>query len=173
MGVFIMYALVVVVIEWRNLPSGSVQRLQQPAVHDHSNPQIETQITEMERQLALDPKNATLKLQFANLLHDARMFPRAIEAYKSYLQSVPDNHDARVDMGICYYETGDAAQAVREIESVIKASPRHQMAMFNLGVIQLSLQNMSESNKWLKRCIEIDPQSTAGQRARQILEQHQ
>jgi tetratricopeptide (TPR) repeat protein len=108
----------------------------------------------------------------ANSLHDAKFYPRAIETYKKYLTVDPKNHDARVDLGICYFETGNDKQAVIEIETVIKKQPKHQMAVFNLGIIQLSLQNMPEAKKWLKKCVELDPQSTAGLRAQQILQQH-
>ncbi|MCK9409671.1 MAG: tetratricopeptide repeat protein [Bacteroidetes bacterium] len=174
--VFGLFVVVVIVMEVQQMPSGAVQRNQPAAAseeHNHSDPTIISQISAMETQVTADPKNAGLTLQFANLLHDAKFYPRAVEMYKKYLVLVPDNYDACVDLGICYYETGDLAQAVKEIESVVRKQPKHQMAMFNLGVIQLSAQNLAESNRWLKRCIEIDPQSTAGLRAQQILQQHQ
>lgn len=174
LGTFGLFAVTVIILEVQQMPSGSVQR-NEPAAeeHTHTDPTIITQISALEQQLKTNPNNTDLLLQFANLLHDAKFFPRAVETYKKYTALVPDNYDARVDLGICYYETGDVAQAVKEIESVIRKQPKHQMAMFNLGVIQLSAQNMAESNKWLKKCIELDPQSTAGLRAQQILQQHQ
>lgn len=177
-GVFVLYAVVIVIIEFRQLPSGTVQRSQAAAAaapqdHVHTDPALIEQITAMEKMVAAAPKNADMQLQFANMLHDAKFYPRAVEQYKKYLALVPDNHDARVDMGICYYETGDLTQAVKEIESVIRKQPKHQMAMFNLGVIHLSAENMAESRKWLERCRDLDPQSTAGLRAQQILQQHQ
>lgn len=175
LGVFGLFAVAVIIMEYQQMPSGSVQK-NSPAAseeHVHTDPNLITRITEMEQKVAAQPKNAGLQLQFANMLHDAKFFPRAVETYKKYLSLSPDDHDARVDLGICYYETGDLAQAVKEIESVIRKQPKHQMAMFNLGVIHLSAQNLAESNKWLKKCIELDPQSTAGLRAQQILQQHQ
>jgi tetratricopeptide (TPR) repeat protein len=175
LGVFGLFAVAVIIMEYQQMPSGSVQKNIPAAAeeHTHADPDLIPRITAMEQQIAADPKNAGLLLQFANMLHDAKFFPRAAETYKKYLVLSPDDHDARVDLGICYYETGDLAQAVKEIESVIRKQPKHQMAMFNLGVIQLSAQNLAESNKWLKKCIELDPQSTAGLRAQQILQQHQ
>lgn len=178
LGVFVLFAVTVVIMEFQQLPSGTVQKSQAAAAeapqdHNHADPALIEQITAMEKMVAASPKNAELQLQFANMLHDARFFPRAVEQYKRYLALMPDNHDARVDMGICYYETGDLAQAVKEIESVIRKQPNHQMAMFNLGVIHLSAENMAESKKWLERCRDLDPQSTAGLRAQQILQQHQ
>jgi len=173
LGTFVIYVVVVVVLQLQELPSSGVQKNLPPEEHEHSNPAALSSITELEKQLAADPNNAELLLQFANMLHDAKFYPRAIEIYKKYLVQAPKNYDAQVDLGICYFETGELGRAVKEIEAVISANPKHQMAMFNLGVIQLSAQNMEEAQIWLKRCIELDPQSTAGLRAQQILQQHQ
>jgi predicted Zn-dependent protease len=176
LAVFVLYAVVVLFMDYQQQPSGTVQKGQEamaPQDHNHTDPSLIEQIAATEKMVAASPKNAELLLQFANMLHDAKFYPRAVEQYKNYLALMPDNHDARVDMGICYYETGDLAQAVKEIESVIRKQPKHQMAMFNLGVIHLSAENMAESKKWLERCRDLDPQSTAGLRAQQILQQHQ
>ncbi|MBP6673249.1 MAG: tetratricopeptide repeat protein [Bacteroidetes bacterium] len=173
---FALFAAVVIVLEVMKMPSGTVQ--QNADQHEHeeqaaaTDPSVIDRITQLEKAIAAEPSNADLHLQFANALHDAKFFPRAIESYKKVLALDPKNHDARVDLGICYYETGSNAQAVKEIESVIKQQPKHQMAVFNLGIIQLSSQNMDEAKKWLKKCVELDPQSTAGLRAQQILQQH-
>ncbi len=180
LGVFVIYGIAMFIYEGMNLPSGSPQRSEQSTPQSQAQAQPQTQtdpaivntITELEKQLAANPNDAGTVLQFANTLHDAKFFPRAIEMYKKYIILEPSNNDARVDLGICYFETGNLDQAVQEIESVVKKDPKHQMAMFNLGIIQLSSQNMTEAKKWFKQCIAIDPQSTAGLRAQQILEQH-
>ena len=176
LAVFVVYAVVMVVYEGMNLPSGSVQRgeqsMPQAEAQPQTDPAIINKITDLEKLLAANPNDAETVLQFANTLHDAKFYPRAVEMYKKYIVLSPGNNDARVDLGICYFETGNLDQAVKEIESVIKRDPKHQMAMFNLGIIQLSSQNMAEAKKWFKQCIAIDPQSTAGLRAQQILEQH-
>jgi tetratricopeptide (TPR) repeat protein len=184
LGVFVVYGVAMFVYEGMNLPSGSIQRADQSNPKSQTQAQSQTQeqmpidpavvttITELEKQLAANPNNTETMLQFANTLHDAKFYPRAVEMYKKYLSFNPANSDAHVDLGICYFETGNLAQAVKEIESVITKNPKHQMAMFNLGIIQLSSQNMTEAKKWFKECIAIDPQSTAGLRAQQILEQH-
>lgn len=178
LGTFIVYCVGMIVYEAMNLPSGSVQRGEESIVQSQSSAQSQTdpavvnRIAELEKQLAANPNDAETVLQFANSLHDAKFYPRAVEMYKKYSKLNPENNDARVDLGICYFELGNLEQAVKEIESVIKKDPKHQMAVFNLGIIQLSSQNLVEAKKWFKQCIAIDPQSTAGLRAQQILEQH-
>lgn len=173
LGIFALYIIVVVVYEIQQVPSGSVQNNQQTAVQQQTDPHVLDHITDLEKQIAANPKDTEIALQLANALHDAKLYQRAIDAYRKYISLNPKNNDARVDLGICYFEVGDLERSIKEIESVVKAEPKHQMAMFNLGIIQLSSKNMPEAEKWLKKCIEIDPQSTAGLRAQQILQQHQ
>lgn len=172
-GVFI---AIIVLVEMQNRPVETVQApVQQPSQASPSTAptrEVLDQIAAQEKIIAADPKDAGAMLQLANLLHDARFYPRAIEMYKKYLVLRPKEPDAIVDLGICYFETGDADKAVKVITSAIAIDPKHQMAMFNLGIILLNENKTDESKKWLQRCIDIDPQSVAGQRARDILHQH-
>ena len=172
-GIFIALAIVIVAVEYFRSPSGDTH-VHTPAIQQAqpTDPSVLTEITNLEAKIKSDPKDSDALLQLANRLHDAKFYPRAIETYKQFLVLKPNDADARVDMAICYYETGDASQAVREIESVVKKHPKHQMAAFNLGVIQLSSGNLEESKKWLKKAVDIDSLSPAGQRARDLLHQH-
>ncbi len=172
-GTFTLYIIVVVVYELQQVPSGSVQNNQQAAIQQQTDPHVFDHISDLERQIAADPDDAEATLQLSNALHDAKLYQRAIVAYTKYISLNPKNNDARVDLGICYFEVGDLERSIKEIESVVRSEPKHQMAMFNLGIIHLSSKNMSEAQQWLKKCVKIDPKSTAGQRAQQILEQHQ
>lgn len=171
--VFAILAVLIVVLEYRNAPKGNVPS--RPVVQQQeqqTDPSVLNEITTLEARVQANPKDSEALLQLANRLHDAKFYPRAIETYKQFLLLQPRNADARVDMAICYFETGDSKQAVREIESVLKREPTHQMAAFNLGVIQLSSGNLPEAKKWLKTAAEIDSLSPAGQRARELLLQH-
>ena len=49
--------------------------------------------------------------------------PRAIETYKKYLRLKPADADARVDMGICYYESGDSPTALKEMQTALNVRP--------------------------------------------------
>lgn len=173
-GVFIALVAVIVIVEYLQSPSGDTH-VHTPAVVQQAqptDPSVLTEITNLEAKLKSNPKDSDALLQLANKLHDAKFYPRAIEIYKRFLALKPNETDARVDMAICYFETGDAPRAVQEIESVVKKQPKHQMAAFNLGVIQLSLGNMDEAKQWLKKAADIDSLSPAGQRAKELLHQH-
>ena len=143
-------------------------------------------IARLEGTVKSNPNDAGARLLLANALHDAgthdgTYFPRAIEAYKTYLVQSPGDPNARVDLGICYFELGKLdttrsgnlfSLAIKEMETTLKANPKHQPGAFNLGVVYLYTGNMQQSNKWFSRAVELNPESDLGKRAKGILEQH-
>lgn len=138
-------------------------------------------IAPFEKAVEAHPNDFKALLQLANVLHDNRAFGRAIEAYKKYLAQFPKDPDARVDLGICYFQLGQAdstqtgrffALALQEMEAAYKANPTHQPAAFNIGIVNLNTGNLEESNKWFKRTVELNKNSDLGVRAQRILEQH-
>jgi tetratricopeptide (TPR) repeat protein len=145
------------------------------------------EIDRLQRQVDQDPNDSGTLLRLANLLHDHSlssdpgMLPRAIRTYQAYLEKNPSDGNARVDLGICYFElsradTTDPAglihRAVEEMKTVYDANPKHQAAAFNLGIVTLSSGQTIASNDWFRRAVDIDPGSTLGKRAQSILEQH-
>jgi cytochrome c-type biogenesis protein CcmH/NrfG len=117
----------------------------------------------------------------ANGLHDHRDWERAIDTYQRYLQKNPGDPDARVDMGICYFELSQVkgekgeeyfAKAVAEIEGALRKSPGHVPAAFNLGVIYLQRGLLQQSNEWFRRAVAIDRNHPLAQRAQRMLDQH-
>jgi Tfp pilus assembly protein PilF len=135
----------------------------------------------LEEAVQRDPDKPAPLLQLANALHDNREFARAIATYERYLRLVPGNPDARVDMGICYFELAQQSperakeyfeRALAVMEEALKQSPTHQPAAFNLGIVNLQMGNLQASNDWLERAVELGKDTPLGQRARNILEQH-
>lgn len=129
-------------------------------------------IASMEKFVAANPKNKEALLTYANLLHDARLFPRAIAAYKQYLDVEAKNPDARVDMAICLFESGDADASLVQLKKALDYAPTHQPAMFNMGIVYLNQEKIKESNDWFSRCAAVDPATPLAARAKQLLSQH-
>jgi LSD1 subclass zinc finger protein len=135
----------------------------------------------LEQAVRDNPNDPTALLQLANGLHDAHQWNGAISTYREYLARVPANPDARVDLGICYFELGqqdparqgeDFQKAIEEMETALKKSPKHQPAMFNLGVVNLQMGNLEASRQWFNRAVEVDSTSSLGQRAKQMVQEH-
>jgi tetratricopeptide (TPR) repeat protein len=141
----------------------------QPSGVDLNNIQ---KINELEARVKADPTNKELLLQLAHLKNDSRMYQQAIVDYKKYLTMVPGNADARVDMGVCYYNLGDFKTAISEMETALKYNPHHQIALLNLGIVNLSAGNLKESQDWLEKAVKENPDNDVGKRAKELLDSH-
>ncbi len=149
-----------------------------------SQPRAAASMAEIQSlQVAVDanPRDVASRLRLANLLHDNGMLARAVDNYNEYLKREPKDPNARVDLGICYDQLAlqDSAnapryfgQAVTEMQRAAADAPTHQPAAFNLGIVNLHMGNLEESNKWFKRAVELGRNTELGMRAQQILQQH-
>ena len=139
------------------------------------------EIQELQKQVETNPKDAVSLLKMANIYYDQRMFPRAIEMYNRFLELQPSEPNARVDLGTSYFEMGliDStrrdqffATAKAEMERALTYAPKHQLAFYNLGMVNLHTGDIDEAKDWFKKCLEVDSTSAPGQRAQQLLKQH-
>lgn len=144
------------------------------------------EVRRLQETVRTNPGDAAAVLQLANRLHDLglqepSLLNGAIDAYRHYLGLKPGDANARVDLGICYFELGrnDSAsgprlfrEAVGEMKAAIAAEPNHQPAAFNLGVVHLFMGDTEESTTWFRKAVAIAPESDLGKRAKNLLEQH-
>lgn len=129
-------------------------------------------INDLEAKVKQNPEDYTSLLQLAHLKNDSGLFDAAIQNYKTYLVKNPKDADARVDMGVCYFNLQDFPNAIREMETAIKYVPNHQIAHLNLGVVNLSAGNLEVSKQWLKKAYDLNPTSEVGIKAEQLLNNH-
>ena len=131
--------------------------------------------------VATNPGDSQALLRLANAQHDHGMFLEAVATYGRYLALRPDDPDARVDMGICYFEQARSdtnrapalfAAALKEMRTALDRNPAHQPAAFNLGVVTLAMGNLEESRTWFGKAAALDKSSELGKRAQRMLEQH-
>lgn len=130
------------------------------------------EITDLENKIKANPDDIESTLHLAHLQQDSRLFEKAINNYKKYLEKNPENADARVDMGICFYNLGDNTSAINEMERALKYQPKHQIACLNLGIVNLTAQNIEVSKEWFRKTLELNPESDAGKRAQELLNSH-
>jgi len=135
-------------------------------------PQIDLERLEsMRAYVENNPDDLTAQLRYANELHDAMLLDQAIAQYKDYLEKDPTNPDARVDMGICYFEKQQYDAAIREMERAVRDAPDHQLGHYNLGIVNLNAGNLEAARTWFEKARDIDPTSAYGRDAEQILQQ--
>lgn len=151
-------------------PAGNQAATQQMPTADLA---IAGQITELEKTLAANPSDMQTILKLANLSHDGRFFDKAISNYKKFLEKNPKDANARVDLGICYFESGQSDLAQKEMLAALKDDPKHLQAHFNLGIVNLKERRIQEANDWFKKTIALAPAgSEIGVQAKQFLDQH-
>jgi tetratricopeptide (TPR) repeat protein len=143
--------------------------------------QPKVDLTGLEAAANANPGDPKAVLAFANGLHDSGDFLRAVEVYKKYLKTHAKDPDARVDMGVCYYELGlqDTVNtsryfglAITEMEAALRGTPTHQPAAFNLGVVNLQKGDLDVSNRWFRKAVELGPSTDLGTKAQRMLQQH-
>lgn len=130
------------------------------------------EITRLEKIYKANPNDHQTLLQLAHLLGDSRFFDKAIEKYTLYLQTHPNEADVWVDMGVCYFEKQEYANAIETMNKALNLNPVHQIAHFNLGIINLSAGNHDEAIYWWEKTVSINPNSDIGKRARELINQH-
>lgn len=139
------------------------------------------QIENYREVLKKNPKDYETILKLAHLYQDTGQLEKSIEYYRIYLEKFPDNADARIDLGVSYYQmafedeskkTEYFSKAISEMEEALKYNPKHQLGHFNLGIVNLQSGNMEVSRKWFKECIALNPNNQIAQKAMEILQQH-
>lgn len=148
------------------------QNEQQSATNSGVNLNSLRVITELEEKVKQNPNDYQSLLELAHLKNDSGLFEAAIQNYKTYLEKNPADADARVDMGVCYFNLRDYPNAIKEMETALKYEPKHQIAHLNLGVVNLSAGNLSKSKEWLQKAYDLNPTNEIGQKAEQLLKNH-
>lgn len=129
-------------------------------------------INDLEAKVKQNPDDQKSLLELAHLKNDSGLFDAAIQNYKTYLEKNPTDADARVDMGVCYFNLRDYPNAIKEMETALKYVPDHQIAHLNLGVVNLSAGNVEKSKEWLQKAYDLNPTNEIGIKAEQLLKNH-
>lgn len=129
-------------------------------------------INDLEAKIKQNPDDQKSLLELAHLKNDSGLFEAAIQNYKAYLKKNPSDADARVDMGVCYFNLKDYPNAIKEMETALNYVPDHQIAHLNLGVVNLSAGNLAKSKEWLQKAYDLNPTNEIGIKAEQLLKNH-
>ena len=129
-------------------------------------------IKDLEDKVAANPKDYQMLLQLAHMKNDAGLNEQAITDYKKYLAANSTDADARVDMGVCYYNIKNYDEAIAEMKEAIKTKPDHQIAHMNLGVVYMASGKMDEAKIWFQKAIDLGPDNEIGKKSKELLESH-
>jgi tetratricopeptide (TPR) repeat protein len=89
--------------------------------------------------LAAEKSTATM-LRLASLLRVAKQYDEAARLYQQVLEAEPSNAEARAALAAVKIESGQAADAVAELEALVKADPQRAVLRANLAELYLAKQ---------------------------------
>ncbi|MCR4403330.1 MAG: tetratricopeptide repeat protein [Firmicutes bacterium] len=89
------------------------------------------------------------KIKEAKSAQSRKKYDQAIRAYLRAIELDPENIEARCELGLCYWYSGDAVKAVKELEAVLELNPDYLPACNNLGFI------LADTKLDLKRAISL------------------
>jgi hypothetical protein len=81
----------------------------------------------------------------ANLKLDQKKYGEAIPLYQSYLKENPDSPEARRNLGLAYFKSGEQDKAAEEFKKVLRAEPGDPGAVLYLGLVYLGWGDIDES----------------------------
>ena len=130
------------------------------------------EISKLEEAVKQNPNDSESLLSLAHLLNDSGFFDKAIDNYKKYLNINSNVPDVWVDMGVCYYNIQKNEDAIAAMTKAIEINPRHQIGLFNLGIVHFSSGKMDEAKKYWQRSIDVNPSADIAKKAQELINSH-
>lgn len=125
----------------------------------------------IEKKLAERPTDSLLLITAANFAYQAEAFEKAQKYYKQYLEFVdPKNVGVQIDYAAVLTGGGKTDEAITILKGIIDADSKNQMALFNLGLVYVQLQDVENAKLWMKKCRAVSDTSAIGSRALSVLQ---
>lgn len=122
------------------------------------SPGLQQHINHLEKELAQNPRNASLLAELGNAYFDTGQTRRAIEAYERSLAIEPSNPDILTDLGIMFREEKNYDKALESFRKATAIDPGHLNALFNQGVILgMDQHKHAEAKAVWEKVLQISP----------------
>ena len=126
-------------------------------------------LDELKSRMESNPLDKKAILIYANALQDAKLLDQAITQYTRYIKDVPDDVNAHVDLGVCYFDLKRYDDAIKSMETGVRIDPTHVLGNFNLGIVNKNAGNTDKAVEWFRKVIALSPQSRTAEQAKSIL----
>jgi len=83
---------------------------------------LSTQAQPLLARLQTNPKDVAALIELGNIYYDAGQWNDAIGYYTRALNETPANPDVRTDMGVAYFNGGDADRALKEFDRALRTT---------------------------------------------------
>ncbi|MCL6472999.1 MAG: tetratricopeptide repeat protein [Firmicutes bacterium] len=126
--------------------------------------QVQQTLAALEQAAQKNPKSADAWVKLGNAYsdyakssNDSSALSKAIDSYRKALELDPNNVNARVDMAIQYFYSGQVETATAEARKAIEINPNHALAYFNLAEFLRASGKSEEAIQAYEKYIELDP----------------
>ncbi len=151
----------VAVTIYKSGPVPSVQQMgmnqtkeETPAISN----EMASKIFELEKKTSADPDDLDSWTELGHLYYDSNNYDKAIWAYKKSLDLNPDNADVWTDLGVMYRKSGNPSEAIKCFDKAIKLNPKHEIAMFNKGIVLMhDMDDVEGAVKAWEELLKINP----------------
>jgi cytochrome c-type biogenesis protein CcmH/NrfG len=120
------------------------------------------------------PDNVNAWTQLGHFYFDTGQHEKAIQAYEKSLELDGSRPDVWTDLGVMYRRAGDPTQAVQCFDRALAINDRHEVALFNKGVVLMhDINDAKAALKAWEKLVEVNPnaQTPNGQSVKSMIDQ--
>ena len=112
----------------------------------------------LERILAMDPKNVEALTRLGNLLYDTSRWAEALGYYRRALENGPQNSNVLTDAGICCQQLRRFEEALEYFRRANEADPAHWQSLYNTAVVAgLDLRRFDAADAAISKLLKVNP----------------
>ena len=121
-------------------------------------------------ELELDTNDPNSLATLGDKYFESNQYTQAIEIYEKVLKLNPNDVDTYNDLGLAYFYAGRSNIAVDRLKRGTEVVPSYQRVWLSLGFVLMTEGRNVEARPVLQRAVELDPESTVGREAKNMLQ---
>lgn len=121
-----------------------------------SEQDVEAALAAFRRVIQIDPRHALAHVNLALVLKRADRMPEAIDALQRAL-AIEDRAQAHYQLGVLYWQQGDAGRAVSELRAAVAGEPGYADAYYTLGAVLADRGDPGGAERALRQAIALRP----------------
>lgn len=128
-----------------------------------AQPEQQKIVDDMRGRLERDSLDVQARITLADVLYDTANWQEAIQHYEIAARLDPNRAATYVDMGVCWFNLGQAGRAEELFQFALQKQPGLTQALFNLGIVNEQRQDFAKALDFYHRAVESNPPATMQQ----------
>lgn len=126
------------------------------------------QIASLKEKIARDPNDATALAQLGSMYMDAAKYPEAIQYFERSV-AVRDDPNVRIDLGICYKQSGQMERSLAEFRKASALTPAEWQPLYNEAIVLGEMRRFDEARAIAAKLKKMRPDDPEIQKLDQAL----